>query len=259
MGSPPLAALVSIPVTVAPVRRVAQLMAGLWLYGASMALQIEAALGLDPWDVLHEGLTERTGLSFGTITMIVGGLVLLCWIPLRQRPGVGTVANVVMIGVSVDVTLWLLPTPSALAPRVLFLVVGIVLNGLAAATYIGARLGPGPRDGLTTGYCARTGTSLRLVRTVVEITVARGWLVPRWHDRRRHRAVRRDDRTAHPGFPPARHLGRKTACDDYHGRNHDDEIEESPTRSSGAFFALWWPGAGSNRRPTAFQAVARTN
>jgi len=178
MSKPSLAALFPVPVTVAPLRRVPQLVLGLWLYGASMAMQIRATLGLDPWDVLHEGLTKRTGLSFGTITMIVGALVLLCWIPLRQRPGVGTVSNVVVIGIAVDVTLAILPAPSELLPRILLLAGGIVFNGLAAATYIGARLGPGPRDGLTTGFCARTGTSVRLVRTVIELVVlASGWLL----------------------------------------------------------------------------------
>jgi uncharacterized membrane protein YczE len=178
MASPRLAALTSAPVTVAPVRRLGQLVVGLWLYGASMALQIRGALGLAPWDVLHEGLTKRTGLSFGTITIIVGALVLLCWIPLRQRPGVGTVCNVVLIGVAVDATLAVLPVTTTLFPRVLLLTSGIVLNALAAAIYIGARLGPGPRDGLTTGFCARTGTSLRLVRTVIEVAVlASGWLL----------------------------------------------------------------------------------
>ncbi|MFT7836226.1 hypothetical protein Q5530_08750 [Saccharothrix sp. BKS2] len=173
-----LAALIPVPVSVSPLRRVPQLLVGLWLYGASTALQLRAGLGLEPWGVLHEGLTELTGFSFGLVTGLVGALVLLCWIPLRQRPGVGTVANVVVIGVAVDVTLAFLPGPTALLPRVLFLVAGIVLNGLAAATYIGARLGPGPRDGLTTGFCARTGTSVRLVRTVVEVVVlSAGWLL----------------------------------------------------------------------------------
>jgi uncharacterized membrane protein YczE len=173
-----LAALTQVPVTVSPIRRIPQLMVGLWLYGASMALQIRAALGLDPWDVLHEGLTKITGLSFGLITAIVGAVVLLCWIPLKQKPGVGTISNVVVIGLAVDVTLFLLPNPTELLPRILFLTGGIVLNGLAAAIYIGARLGPGPRDGLTTGFCARTGTSLRLVRTVVEVIVLGiGWLL----------------------------------------------------------------------------------
>ncbi len=178
MASPRLAALTSAPVTVAPVRRLTQLAVGLWLYGASMALQIRGTLGLAPWDVLHEGLTKRTGLSFGTITVIVGALVLLCWIPLRQRPGVGTVSNVVLIGVAVDATLAMLPAPAGLLPRILLLTSGVVLNALAAAIYIGARLGPGPRDGLTTGFCARTGTSLRLVRTVIELAVLTGgWLL----------------------------------------------------------------------------------
>jgi len=178
MASPRLAALTSAPITIAPARRLIQLAVGLWLYGASMALQIRGALGLAPWDVLHEGLTKRTGLSFGTITIIIGALVLLCWIPLRQRPGIGTVANVVLIGVAVDVTLALLPVPTELFPRIVLLTSGIVLNGLAAAIYIGARLGPGPRDGLTTGFCARTGTSLRLVRTVIEVAVLTGgWLM----------------------------------------------------------------------------------
>jgi uncharacterized membrane protein YczE len=167
----PLTALHPVPVSIAPVRRLPQLLAGLWLYGASMAMQIKAGLGLDPWDVLHEGLTKRSGLSFGLITAIVGALVLLCWIPLRQRPSVGTVSNVIVIGISVDVTLALLPTPTDLLPRIVLLVAGIVFNGIAAATYIGARLGPGPRDGLTTGFCLRTGLSLRLVRTTVEVLV----------------------------------------------------------------------------------------
>ncbi|GAA2692611.1 MULTISPECIES: YitT family protein [Actinosynnema] len=173
-----LAALTQLPVTTAPVRRLPQLFAGLWLYGTSMALHIRSTLGLDPWDVLHEGLAQRTGLSFGTITALVGVLVMLCWIPLRQRPGVGTLANIVVIGVAVDAGLAVLPEPTSLPWRAAFLGLGIVLNGLAAATYIGARLGPGPRDGLTTGFCARTGTSLRLVRTTVEIAVLGiGWLL----------------------------------------------------------------------------------
>jgi uncharacterized membrane protein YczE len=153
-------------------RRLVQLFAGLVLYGVSMALMIESALGLDPWDVFHQGLAERTGLSFGTITIIVGAAVLLLWIPLRQRPGIGTVSNVVLIGLAVDAALALLPAPDALALRITFLVSGIVLNGVATGLYIGARLGPGPRDGLMTGYVAlRPGRSIRLVRTVIEVTV----------------------------------------------------------------------------------------
>jgi uncharacterized membrane protein YczE len=167
-----------VPVTTAPVRRLPQLLGGLTLYGVSMALMIRSGLGLDPWDVLHEALSRRTGLSFGTVTAIVGALVLLCWIPIRQRPGVGTVANIVVIAVAVDVTLALVTAPSALPVRILLLVSGVVLNGLATAVYIGVRLGPGPRDGLMTGFTARTGWSIRLVRTGIELTVlASGWLL----------------------------------------------------------------------------------
>jgi uncharacterized membrane protein YczE len=153
-------------------RRLVQLFVGLVLYGVSMALMIESALGLDPWDVFHQGLAERTGLSFGTITIIVGAAVLLLWIPLRQRPGIGTVSNVVLIGLAVDAALALLPAPDALILRITFLVSGIVLNGVATGLYIGARLGPGPRDGLMTGYVAlRPGRSIRLVRTTIEVAV----------------------------------------------------------------------------------------
>ncbi|TDV46916.1 YczE/YyaS/YitT family protein [Actinophytocola oryzae] len=167
-----------VPVTTSPVRRLPQLLGGLALYGVSMGLMIRSGLGLDPWDVLHDALSRRTGLSFGTITAIVGALVLLCWIPIRQRPGVGTVANIVVIAVAVDATLALVTQPSALALRILSLVAGVVLNGLATAAYIGVRLGPGPRDGLMTGFTTRTGWSIRLVRTGIEITVlATGWLL----------------------------------------------------------------------------------
>ena len=159
-------------------RRLVQLYAGLVLYGASMALMIRAGLGLDPWDVLHQGLAERLPLSFGMVTIVVGALVLLAWIPLRQRPGVGTVSNVVVIGLAVDASLAVLPAPDALALRVAFMLAGVGLNGVATAAYIGARLGPGPRDGLMTGLVRRTGRSVRLVRTSIEVTVlAAGWLL----------------------------------------------------------------------------------
>lgn len=167
-----------VSVRASPVRRLTQLLAGLALYGASMGLMVRGALGLDPWDVLHEALSERTGLSFGTVTGIIGALVLLCWIPMRQRPGLGTVANIVLIAVTVDATLALVSTPSSLWPRIVLLVSGVVLNGLATATYIGVRLGPGPRDGLMTGLSARTGVSLRVVRTGIELTVLGvGWFL----------------------------------------------------------------------------------
>ncbi|MET8122042.1 hypothetical protein [Micromonospora sp. NPDC005189] len=162
-----------------PVRRLVQLYVGLVLYGVSMALMIRSGLGLDPWDVFHQGLSRLTGLSFGTVTIAVGALVLLLWIPLRQRPGLGTVSNVVVIGLVVDATLALMPSGGPLGVRIVLLVTGIVANGAATGMYLGARLGPGPRDGLMTGFVARRpGWSIRLVRTVIEVTVlALGWLL----------------------------------------------------------------------------------
>jgi uncharacterized membrane protein YczE len=167
-----------IPVSRNPGRRLPQLLLGLTLYAVSMAMQIRSGLGLNPWDVLHEGLTRQTPLSFGVITGVTGVIVLLLWIPLRQRPGIGTVANVVVIAAVVDVALALLPAPDALAARIALLVGGVVLNGVATAAYVGARLGPGPRDGLMTGLSARTGRSVRLVRTCIEVAVLGcGWLL----------------------------------------------------------------------------------
>ncbi|MGC4788952.1 YczE/YyaS/YitT family protein [Micromonospora sp. DT178] len=162
-----------------PARRLIQLFAGLVLYGVSMALMINSGLGLDPWDVFHQGLSELTGLSFGTVTIAVGALVLLLWIPLRQRPGLGTVSNVLVVGLVVDATLALLPAGGSLGVRAGMLLAGVVANGAATGLYLGARLGPGPRDGLMTGYVARRpGRSVRLVRTVIEVTVlALGWLL----------------------------------------------------------------------------------
>jgi uncharacterized membrane protein YczE len=159
-------------------RRFLQLFVGLALYGLSSALMIRGQLGLDPWDVFHQGLVQHTGLSFGAITIIVGAVVMLGWIPLRQRPGIGTLSNVILVGVSVDASLAILPTPHDLVSRIVFLAAGIVLCGFATGCYVGAGLGPGPRDGLMTGLVARTGGSIRLVRTGIEITVlAIGWLL----------------------------------------------------------------------------------
>jgi len=158
-------------------RRLLQLYAGLALYGFAMALMIRAGLGLDPWDVFHQGLADRLGWSFGTVTIVVGALVLLAWIPLRQGPGIGTLSNVVVIGLAVDASLWLVPAPDALGIRIALMISGILLNAVAGAAYIGARLGPGPRDGLMTGLVARTGASVRIVRTGIEVSVLTvGWL-----------------------------------------------------------------------------------
>ncbi|AZM63405.1 MULTISPECIES: YczE/YyaS/YitT family protein [unclassified Streptomyces] len=152
-------------------RRLLQLYAGLALYGASSALLVRSGLGLEPWNVLHQGLSERTGLSMGLVLTITGAAVLLLWIPLRQRPGLGTVSNVLVIGAAMDATLAVLPDAHAMAVRVVLMAAGIVLNGAATGLYIAARFGPGPRDGLMTGLNRRTGVSVRLVRTAIEITV----------------------------------------------------------------------------------------
>lgn len=152
-------------------RRLAQLYAGLLLYGASAGLMVRADLGLDPWDVLHQGLARHTGLSIGAITIVAGALILLLWVPLRQRPGLGTVSNVVLVGLAMDGTIWLVPEPRALAVRVPLMTAAVVLNGVATGLYISARFGPGPRDGLMTGLHRVTGRSVRLVRTAIEVSV----------------------------------------------------------------------------------------
>jgi uncharacterized membrane protein YczE len=152
-------------------RRMVQLFAGLTLYGASMALMVRSTLGLDPWDVFHYGIASRIPLSFGQVVIAVGVVVLLLWVPLRQWPGFGTVANTIVIGLATDAVLGVLGEAHWLPARLGLLVSGIVLNGLAGALYIGAQLGPGPRDGLMTGLVRRTGLSVRLVRTTLELTV----------------------------------------------------------------------------------------
>lgn len=152
-------------------RRLVQLYAGLVLYGLSIALLVRAELGLMPWSVLDQGLSRSTGLTLGTVTVLVGVVVLLTWVPLRQRPGVGTVSNVLVIGLALDASLAVLPEVDGLALRAAMVVAGVVLNALATAAYIGVQLGPGPRDGLMTGLVRRTGRSVRLVRTGIEVVV----------------------------------------------------------------------------------------
>ncbi len=157
--------------------RSAMLLSGLVLYGASSALLVLAGLGLGPWDVLHQGLARSLGGQVGTWSIAVGAVVLLAWIPLRQRPGIGTLANVVLVGLTIDATLAVVPAPDGLALRIAVMVAGVVLNGVATGLYIGAGFGPGPRDGLMTGLAAR-GHSIRVVRTAIELTVlAAGWLL----------------------------------------------------------------------------------
>jgi uncharacterized membrane protein YczE len=159
-------------------RRLLQLMAGLVLYGVSMALMVRSGLGLDPWDVLHYGIATWVPLSFGQVVIATGVAVLLLWVPLRQMPGIGTVANALVIGLVTDAVLGLLVAPEGLPARAAILVAGIALNGLATALYIGAQFGPGPRDGLMTGLVRRTGWSVRVVRTSIELgVVLTGWLL----------------------------------------------------------------------------------
>ena len=136
-------------------RRVTQLYIGLLLYGLSAALQVRSGLGLDPWDVFHQGLSEHLGLAIGTVSIIVGAAVLLGWIPLRQRPGLGTVSNVVLIGVSMNASLMWLPHVHLVGWRITDMLAGVLLCGVATGMYIGANLGPGPRDGLMTGLARR--------------------------------------------------------------------------------------------------------
>lgn len=152
-------------------RRITQLYVGLALYGVSSALLVVSGLGLEPWNVLHQGLAELTGLSIGVVSIVIGAAVLLLWIPLRQRPGLGTVSNVFVVGLAMDGALALLPDAHGLALRVPLLVAGIVLNGAATGLYIAAAFGPGPRDGLMTGLHQRTGRSIRLMRTLIEVAV----------------------------------------------------------------------------------------
>ena len=157
-------------------RRIVQLLVGLFTYGIAIALMVQAGIGVAPWDVLTQGISKQTGLDFGLLTNIIGVGVLLCWIPIRQRPGIGTIANVILIGPSAQLGLSIVPKQHALGFQLLFFAAGLVLLALATGLYIGARMGPGPRDGLMTGIHARTGWPLWMVRTGIEVTVLLvGW------------------------------------------------------------------------------------
>lgn len=158
--------------------RLVLLYVGLALYGVSTALLLRAGLGLDPWDVFHQGVSLHSDLSIGMVAIAAGAVVLLLWIPLRQRPGLGTVSNVLVVGSCMDATLAAVPPLHPLSGRIPLLLFAVVLNGVATALYISARFGPGPRDGLMTGLNQRTGWSIRLCRTLVEVVVlAVGWLL----------------------------------------------------------------------------------
>lgn len=170
--------LTYVPLGERPLRRFPQLFIGLALYGFSLSAMVRASLGVNPWSVLYEGLEQHTSLSFGTISAVVGVLVLLLWIPLKQRPTFGTVANIVVLACASDFGLLLIPQDLDFPAQVGLLAGGVLLNGLSVAVYVGARFGPGPRDGLMTGASAVTGRSIRLIRTLIEVTVlALGWLL----------------------------------------------------------------------------------
>jgi uncharacterized membrane protein YczE len=151
-------------------RRLVRLFLGLALFGFSLALMVRANLGLGPWDVLHQGLSRQLDVPIGTMTILVGAVVLIAWIPLRQRPGFGTVANVVLVGLVVDITLPMLPVLHNVLLRFTVLVIGTVLTAVATGLYVGAGFKPGPRDGLMTGLAAR-GVPIRVGRTAIEVTV----------------------------------------------------------------------------------------
>ena len=151
--------------------RLARLLLGLWIYGLAAAMMIRGALGASPWDVFHLGVVEHTGLSFGTVVVIAAIIVLLAWIPLRQMPGLGTLANTLLLGPFADLNLLWLPEPEAIWLRAVFMALGVVACALATALYVGAQLGPGPRDGVMTGLARKTGWSIRRVRTCIELVV----------------------------------------------------------------------------------------
>ncbi len=152
-------------------RRLPQLYVGLFLYGVSLALMVRGALGLAPWDVLHSGFIRHVPMTLGQAVVLFSFVVLVLWIPLREMPGLGTISNALVVGLSADLTLAVLSQPDAIAARIALMLGGVVLCGLASALYIGAQLGRGPRDGLMTGLSRRTGLSLRLVRTGLEVAV----------------------------------------------------------------------------------------
>lgn len=159
-------------------RRIAQLLGGLFLYGIAIALMVRAGIGVSPWDVLTQGIVAQTGLPFGLVVVLVGAVVLLLWIPIRQKPGIGTVLNVLLIGPAADLGLWLIPQQTVPWMQGLVFAGGLALLAVATGLYIGGRFGPGPRDGLMTGLVRRTGWRIWIVRTIIEVTVLTvGWLL----------------------------------------------------------------------------------
>lgn len=159
-------------------RRIVQLFSGLFFYGFAIALMLRAQIGVAPWDVLSQGVMKQTGIPFGIVTVIISGVVLLLWIPIRQKPGIGTVFNAFLVGPFIEVGLFVLPAPEDVLGKVLFFAGGLALLAIATGLYIGARFGPGPRDGLMTGIHRKYGWKIWIVRTAIEVTVLSiGWLL----------------------------------------------------------------------------------
>jgi len=159
-------------------RRIVQLLLGLFLYGIAISLIVRAAIGVAPWDVLSQGVVKQTGLSFGLVTVALSVVVLLLWIPIKQKPGIGTLLNALLVGPSAEVGLALLPVPEGLVLQIVYFAGGLSLLAIATGLYIGARFGPGPRDGLMTGIHRKFGWRIWIVRTAIEVTVLSiGWLL----------------------------------------------------------------------------------
>lgn len=164
--------------TLTTARRIVQLAIGLFLYGIGIAMMVRAEIGVAPWDVLTQGIVRQTGIAFGAVTVILSVVVLLCWIPIRQKPGIGTVLNAILVGPFADLGLAVFHTPDSLIGKIVLMILGVVTIGFATGLYIGARYGPGPRDGLMTGLHRVTGKPIWVVRTAIEVVVlAIGWIL----------------------------------------------------------------------------------
>lgn len=160
------------------IRRGVQLGVGLVAYGVAIGVMLRAGIGVPPWDVLNQGVAKVTGIPFGAVVVIIGAVVLLLWIPIRQKPGIGTVLNILVIGPAAELGIWLVPQQTVWWMQALVFVGGLALLAVATGLYVGARLGPGPRDGLMTGIHARFGWPIWVVRTGIEVTVLTiGWLL----------------------------------------------------------------------------------
>jgi uncharacterized membrane protein YczE len=155
-----------------------KLLTGLVCFGIGIAFMKQSQLGLSPWEVLHDGLAKVSGAQIGTVSILIGVLVLLLWIPIREKPGIGTILNILIVGTVTNLTLVITPAANQLLLQIFWLVTGLLIIGLGSALYLGSRLGAGPRDGLMMAFHRRSGRSIRLVRSIIEISVLLiGWLI----------------------------------------------------------------------------------